>query len=149
MFVNGKSVGYIGEIHPKTAKEYGVDNLRIYLAEISIDGISCDKNLEKPKFNAFSKFPTIERDLAVVVREDVYAGDIIEAIQGAKIKYLTDVKVFDTYRSAQIGEGKKSVAISFSFSSLDRTLTDDEIAEQTAKILSVLKRKTGAYIRNV
>ena len=149
VFVNGRSVGYIGEIHPKTAKEYGVDNLRIYLAEISIDGISCDKNLEKPKFNAFSKFPTIERDLAVVVREDVYAGDIIEAIQGAKIKYLTDVKVFDTYRSAQIGEGKKSVAISFSFSSLDRTLTDDEIAEQTAKILSVLKRKTGAYIRNV
>ncbi|MDE7372812.1 MAG: phenylalanine--tRNA ligase subunit beta, partial [Clostridia bacterium] len=147
VIVNGKGVGYVGEIHPCIAREYGVDNARLYLAEISIDGIFSAKNLEKTKFTAFSKFPTIERDLAVVVNDEVDAGSIIGAIENAKIKHLTDVKIFDTYKSAQIGEGKKSVGISFSFSSLDCTLTDDEIAEQMARILAVLKRKTGAKIR--
>ena len=70
-----------------------------------------------------------------------------DVVLGAKSKYLTDAKVFDTYKSEQIGQGKKSVAMSFAFSSLERTLTDDEIATEMAKILSVLKRKVGAKIR--
>lgn len=55
--------------------------------------------------------------------------------------------MFDTYKSEQIGKGKKSVAMSFSFSSLERTLTDDEIATEMARILNTLKRKVGAKIR--
>lgn len=145
--VNGKNIGYIGELHPRVAREYGIDNTRLYIAELSVDAMLCKDNLEKPKFGAFSKFPTIERDLAVVVADDVPAGGIISAITAAKIKHLNDVRIFDTYKSAQIGDGKKSVGISFSFSSIERTLTDDEIAEQMAKILSVLKRKFGAKIR--
>ena len=147
VIVGGKCVGFIGEVHPATMRGYGVDNTRFYIAELSVDAIFSTKNLEKPKFAAFSKFPTIERDLAVVVKDEVLVGDIVKAIEGAKIKYLTDIKVFDTYRSEQIGAGKKSVGVSFSFSSLERTLTDDEIAEQMAKILSVLSRKVKAKIR--
>ena len=75
------------------------------------------------------------------------AQDIVDAVKGAKIKFLTDVKVFDEYKSEQIGKNKKSVAMSFAFSSLERTLTDDEIAAEMAKILSALKRKVGAKIR--
>ncbi|MDE5601772.1 MAG: phenylalanine--tRNA ligase subunit beta, partial [Clostridia bacterium] len=147
VMIGGKSVGFIGEVHPSTMRGYGVDNTRFYIAELSIDDMFSNKNLEKPKFAAFSKFPTIERDLAVVVKDEVLVGDILKAIEGAKIKYLTDTQVFDTYKSEQIGVGKKSVGVSFSFSSLERTLTDDEIAEQMARILSVLKRKVGAKIR--
>lgn len=147
VIVNGKEVGYIGEIHPDVAKNYGVDNLRIYVAEISMDDIFDKCLLEKSKVKPFSKFPTIERDLAVVVDDGVLAGDMIDAVMSAKIKYLTDAKVFDTYKSEQIGKDKKSVAMSFSFSSLERTLTDEEIATEMAKILSALKRKVGAKIR--
>lgn len=147
VMIGGKSVGFIGEMHPSTMRSYGVDNTRFYIAELSIEDMFSAKNLEKPKFAAFSKFPTIERDLAVVVKDEVLVGDILKAIEGAKIKYLTDTQVFDTYKSEQIGVGKKSVGVSFSFSSLERTLTDDEIAEQMARILSVLKRKVGAKIR--
>ena len=75
------------------------------------------------------------------------AQDIVDAVKDAKIKFLTDVKVFDEYKSEQIGKNKKSVAMSFAFSSLERTLTDDEIAAEMAKILSALKRKVGAKIR--
>lgn len=147
VIVNGQDVGYLGEIHPDVAKNYGVDNMRIYVAQISMDDIYDKSLLEKSKVKPFSKFPTIERDLAVVVDDSVLAGDMIEAVRNSKIKFLTDVKVFDTYKSEQIGKDKKSVAMSFSFSSLERTLTDDEIATEMSKILSTLKRKVGAKIR--
>jgi len=147
VIVKGCSVGYIGELHPAVARNYGIDNTRIYLAELSIDAIFSADNLKKPAFAAFSKFPTIERDLAVVVDDEVAVGDMIKAIRSSKIKYLTDVNVFDTYRSEQIGAGKKSVGIGFSFSSVERTLTDEEIASQMDVILSELKRKFGAKIR--
>ena len=146
VIVNGNSVGFLGEIHPDVADNYGVD-VRLYVAEISLDAIFSDKLLDKKKYVAFSKFPNIERDLAVVVNEDVLAGDMIGAVKDAKIKHLCDAKVFDTYKSEQIGKGKKSVAMSFSFASLERTLTDDEIATEMARILNTLKRKVGAKIR--
>ena len=145
--VNGNVVGFVGEIHPRVAKEYGIDNVRLHCAEISVDKILARDNLEKSKFKPFSKFPTIERDLAVVVDDSTNAAEIIGAVTSAKIKYLDDIRIFDIYKSDQIGRDKKSVGISFSFSSLERTLTDDEIAEQMSRILSVLKRKTGAKIR--
>ena len=147
IFVGDKCVGYLGELHPDVQKNYGVDNTRIYVAEISVDGIFNKNSLEKSKCKPFGKFPNIERDLAVVVDDDVLAQDIVDAVKGAKIKFLQDVKVFDEYKSEQIGKNKKSVAMSFTFSSLERTLTDDEIAAEMAKILSALKRKVGAKIR--
>ena len=147
IFVGDKCVGYLGELHPDVQKNYGVDNTRIYVAEISVDGIFNKNSLEKSKCKPFGKFPNIERDLAVVVDDGVLAQDIVDAVKVAKIKFLQDVKVFDEYKSEQIGKNKKSVAMSFTFSSLERTLTDDEIAAEMAKILSALKRKVGAKIR--
>lgn len=147
IFVGDKCVGYLGELHPDVQKNYGVDNTRIYVAQISVDEIFNKNSLEKSKCKPFGKFPNIERDLAVVVDEGVLAQDIVDAVMGAKIKFLQDVKVFDEYKSEQIGKNKKSVAMSFTFSSLERTLTDDEIATEMAKILSALKRKVGAKIR--
>lgn len=146
VIANGKSVGFLGEIHPDVADNYGVDQ-RLYVAEISLDAVFDEKLLNKKQYVAFSKFPNILRDLAVVVDDDVLAGDMINVVKSAKIKHLCDVSVFDTYKSDQIGKGKKSVAMSFAFASLERTLTDDEIATEMAKILGVLKRKVGAKIR--
>ena len=146
VIANGKSVGFLGEIHPDVADNYGVEQ-RLYVAEISLDAVFDEKLLDKKQYVAFSKFPNILRDLAVVVDDDVLAGDMINAVKSAKIKHLCDVSVFDTYKSDQIGKGKKSVAMSFAFASLERTLTDDEIATEMAKILGVLKRKVGAKIR--
>lgn len=145
LFIAGENVGYLGEIHPDSAKFYGVDN-RLYVAEISIDKLF-DLVKGGKKFQAFSKFPAVERDLAVVVAEEVAVGDMLDAIRGGKIKYLISSTAFDTYRSDAIGKDKKSVALSFTFSSLDGTLKDDDISQEMAKILSILKRKFGAKIR--
>ena len=72
---------------------------------------------------------------------------MLDAIRAGKVKYLVSSNAFDTYRSDAIGKGKKSVALSFTFSSLEGTLKDEDINAEMAKILSILKRRFGAKIR--
>ena len=79
--------------------------------------------------------------------DKVAVGDMLDAVRTGKIKYLTDLTAFDTYRSDAIGKDKKSVALSFTFASLDGTLKDDEINGEMERILSILKRRFGAKIR--
>ncbi len=143
--VGGKKVGYLGELHPDAAKNYGTDS-RIYVAEISLKEVF-DAMPKEKKFKAFSKFPQVERDLAVVVESAILAGDMVKAVEDADIKHLIKAEVFDTYCGEQIGIGKKSVAMNFVFSSVERTLTDDEVSTQMQRILNLLKRKFGAKIR--
>ena len=82
-----------------------------------------------------------------MVSDDVQAGDMIAAVKEAGIADMTDAEVFDVYRGAQVGEGMKSIAMNFSFASPVRTLTDDEIAAEMAKILALLEGKFDAKIR--
>lgn len=145
VFAGGERIGYLGEIHPNVSEAYGAD-LRLYAAELSVNKIFKMRGAAKG-FKAFSKFPPVERDLAVVVDERVTASELIAAVKGARIEYLADAKVFDTYSGDQIGAGRKSVAIKFVFSSNDRTLTDEDIRKETDKILKALKKNTGAKLR--
>ena len=142
---DGMHVGFAGEIHPDVAEEYGAD-VRMYAAELDLAALYgvCKGGCG---FKAFSKYPPVERDLAVVVADGVHAGDMIAAAESAGAEHLTGSDVFDVYRGAQVGEGMKSVAMSFTFSSVERTLTDDEIAAEMQKILSALESAFGAKIR--
>lgn len=143
--VNGINVGFVGEVHPDVAAEYDAD-CRMYVAEIDLETLF-GQYAEGGSFKAFSKYPPVERDLAVVVDASVPAGDMVKAVREAKIKFLDSAEVFDVYCGAQIGEGKKSVAMKFAFSSTERTLTDEEIAAEMKKILAALKKRVGAKIR--
>lgn len=138
-------LGILGEIHPDTAEKYGAD-AKLYVAEFYVGALkaAADASIS---FKAFSKFPTVERDLALVVADEIPAGELVKAVKSAKIKFLTDIEVFDSYKSEQIGKNKKSLAISFSFSSAERTLTDDDVNAEISKILSLLKRKFRAKLR--
>ena len=120
--VNGKKIGYLGEIHPDVAEEYGAD-VRLYAAELDLDALA-PECAGVVGFKEFSRYPSVERDLAVVVADGVAAGDMVKAVRKAGAAHLADAEVFDVYRGAQIGEGLKSVAMNFTFSSVERTLTD-------------------------
>ncbi len=145
LYVDGTLIGVLGEVHPDVSAKYDTD-LRLYVAELSVDKLF-EKRSGVKKFSTFSKFPTVERDLAIVVKDEVSVGDMLYAVKNAKIKHLTALTAFDVYRSAQIGEGKKSVAMNFTFSSQDGTLKDDEVAVEMNRILSLMKRKFGGKIR--
>ena len=140
-----RSMGYVGEVHPAVARSMNVSE-RMYIAEINIDLIN---KYEKTayKFEAISKFPPVERDIAVVVDEDVTGADILDAVKSAGGAAMREADIFDVYRSAAIGKGKKSVAVNMIFRADDKTLTDEEIAEKTDKILAKLKDKLGAELR--
>lgn len=142
---NGKVVGVCGEIHPDVMENYDIDE-RIYVAEISIDKMfAAYKN--KIKFKEISKFPPVQRDLAVVVDENVVAGDLKKAVLSKHINLLNSVEIFDIFRSEQIGENKKSVALNFEFVSYDKTMNENQITECMNSVLKVLKKKFGAELR--
>ena len=77
----------------------------------------------------------------------VVAGDMVDAIKAAKIPYMTSANIFDVYVSDQLGKDKKSIALSFTFASNEKTLKDEEIQESMDKVLSILSRKFKAKIR--
>ena len=94
-----------------------------------------------------SKFPNVERDLAVVVDEDVQVGQMLEAIKSACGKLYFDASLFDVYRNQSLGENKKSLAFNIILSDENKTLTDEEIAKVMAKVLKSLQYRFGAVLR--
>ena len=125
-------------------------NKRVYLAEINITKIvkysRVNKNIQVPKF------PATERDIAVIVDEDVQVGDIEKAITKnvktiKRSKGLEELKLFDIYRDEKIGKNKKSVAYSLIFRDKTKSLSDDEINPVMEEITKELEEKFGAELR--
>ncbi|HEU5263625.1 MAG TPA: hypothetical protein VFU34_03235, partial [Gaiellaceae bacterium] len=92
-------------------------------------------------------FPAVLQDIAVAVAEDVAAGALVDAAHEAAGALLREARVFDVYRGAQVGDGRKSVAIHLSFQSPERTLTDDEVAELRRRIIAALSDRFDAELR--
>jgi phenylalanyl-tRNA synthetase beta chain len=93
-------------------------------------------------------FPSVLQDLAFVVAEEVSAAELMDAMRAAAGTELRDVSVFDEYRGAQVGEGKRSLAFRVAFGSPERTLTDEEAAEMRTRIVDALAKRFDATIRS-
>ena len=135
--IGNRSVGFIGELNPIVTEKLGTDK-RIYVGEIFYSVISTMLN-KKPQFKAFPKYPSIERDLALVMDKSVTNGETVRCIKKFSDKSLIDVKLFDIYEGGQLLEGKKSMAYHLTFSLLDRSLTQEEVDANVNKILNGLK----------
>ena len=137
--VNNDIVGIVGRIHPSVEKE------AVYVMEINLDKLLA-KRVGKMKFNEISKFPTMKKDIAVLVSKDMTSKDIETLIKKKAGKLLLDIKVFDVYEGKNIDENKRSVAYSLTFGTPDRTLNDDEINTIFEGIIKDLENK-GIEIR--
>jgi len=142
--VEGEKVAVFGEIHPDVAERFGIDK-RVYVAEIDLDVLF--KN-QKDFYGVkpLPKFPAVTRDIALLVREDVGTGTMMDLIRQTA-KNLEDIRLFDIYRGVKLPPLTKSVAYSLTFRAADRTLTDDEIAAQMQKILAAVEKEFDAKIR--
>lgn len=138
--VNNDQVGIIGRVHPATSKE------EVYIFEINLDRLF-SKKVGKMKFKEISKFPTVKKDIAMVVDKNLPALEIGKNIKKAAGSLLQDYTVFDLYTGKGIEEGKKSIAYSLEFGKNDRTLTDEEINSTMEKIIDFLEKKLGAELR--
>lgn len=146
IYVGNNVIGYLGEVHPEVAKSFDVSE-RMYIAEINVDMLNKLADYSYT-FTAISNYPPIERDIAVIVDEDVMAGDLLACVRKGGGNLLVDTNVFDIYRNEQsLGKGKKSVAISLVFRLADRTLTDDEVNAKINRILTKLSSEFSAVQR--
>ena len=141
--VEGREVVSFGAVDPRLLAEYDIAS-DVYFAVLDAAELPAYR---MPQFVAPSRFPALERDLALIVGPDVGAGDIERAVRSAANGLLADVRVFDEYRGPQIEAGKKSVAIRVVLQSHAATLTDAEADTQVGVILSALETHCGAKIR--
>ena len=137
--VNNDIVGIVGKLHPEVQKD------NVYVLEINLDKL-LDKKVGKMKYKEISKFPVVNKDLAVIVDKDVTSEEIAKQIKKAAGSLLLASKIFDVYTGDAVEENKKSIAYSLEFGAQDRTLTDDEINAVLEKVIEYLE-KQGAYIR--
>ncbi len=144
---NGEPVelGIMGEIHPDVAENFGIGT-RAYVAELFFDLI-VELSEKEIQYHQPPKYPSTSRDVAMIVDEELQVGDIKKIIESAGNEILREVKLFDVYRGKQVEEGKKSVAFSLTYRSDERTLTDEEVDAVQNQILTVLKDKCSAVIR--
>lgn len=145
LYVNKEFAGLLGEIHPDVLDNYDIDE-KCYIAELNLDVLFKNANIEK-KYTALPKFPAVDRDMALLVDDEVLVQDIESIIRNKGGKILEDVKLFDVYKGAQIPEGKKSVAYSIVYRMPNRTLTDAEVTKVHDKIVRTLENNLGAELR--
>ena len=99
------------------------------------------------KYKEISKYPSVKKDLAVVVDKNITSEEIAAVIKKAGGSSLSKIEVFDVYTGKGIEENKKSIAYSLTFEKMDRTLTDEEINEYLEKIIDMVSKKIGAELR--
>ena len=143
--MGGEVLGYMGQIHPLVAQNYGMD-CEVYCAEINFTRLMT-MLLPDATYTQLPKYPAVTRDLSVVCDEQVTVARAEEAITSAAGKLLRDVRLFDIYRGANLGEGKKSLAFSLELRADDRTLTDSDTEPVISKVLKALEEQCGATLR--
>ena len=132
--------GVLGELHPSELEgDWGVLELDLAALFAPVP--------ERIVYEDVVTYPALRQDIAVVVDEDVEAGMLVRAAREAAGPELREARVFDVYRGAQVGEGRKSVAIHLAFQSPERTLSDDDAAELRARIVAVLAERFGGELR--
>ncbi len=143
--IDGVEVGYLGQIHPLTAKNYGIDS-DVYCAEVNFTKLF-DLRQPEPTYVPLPKYPSVSRDLAIVCDQAVTVADCENVIVAAAGKLLRSVKLFDIYTGTGIAEGKKSLAFSLELRADDRTLTDEDSEQVIGKVLKALEEKLQATLR--
>ena len=136
IYYDGVILGYLGEVHPEVLDNYDIGE-KAYVAVLDMPEIVARATFDV-KYTGIAKYPAVTRDISMLVKKDILAGQIEEIIRKNGGKILESYQLFDIYEGAQIQEGYKSMAYSITFRALDRTLEDKDITEVMNKILKGL-----------
>ncbi|KTT12845.1 hypothetical protein NS96R_21070 [Pseudomonas parafulva] len=139
----GKTVGYLGALHPELAKVLDLDRpvfvFELVLADV-VEG-------RLPKFSELSKFPDTRRDLALIAGRDVASQDVLDVIRDNAGEWLTDLRLFDVYQGKGIDPDRKSLAVGLTWQHPSRTLNDDEVNTTLHTILTSLEQRLNTTLR--
>ncbi|MFV8213715.1 phenylalanine--tRNA ligase subunit beta, partial [Streptococcus pluranimalium] len=144
IILNDVPVGFVGQVHPQTAKDYDIPET--YVAELNLSAIEAALTSDLV-FAEITKYPAVSRDIALLLNKEISHQAILDTIEAAGVKRLTAVKLFDVYAGDNIEVGKKSMAYSLTFQNPNDNLTDEEVAKYMEKITKSLADKLEAEIR--
>jgi len=142
--LDGQSLGWIGMLHPTLEKQLGFDT-NVFLFELS-QTVLLERKV--PSFNSLSKFPSVRRDLALLVAEEVSFATIKECIENCNEDLIKVINVFDIYRGQGVEQGYKSVALGLTMQDETQTLTDSEIDAIVNRVLGALSNGINAKLRD-
>lgn len=140
---NGKQIGVLGELHPKFAKAHDVAGTVAF--EMDLTELLNENN--GLKYHPINKFPSVTRDLAIVVKKDVSAEQILTLVKQTARKYLTNIDIFDVYTGENVGSDEKSIAFTMTFEDPTKTLATEEVDKVISQVLNRLDREIGAKLR--
>jgi len=141
----GEDVGWFGEVSARVREAYDLD-APVFAAGIALGALAA-RPAAVARYAPLPRFPAVQRDLALVVADDVTVAQVEAAIRGMDIPWLARVQLFDVYSGSQVGAGRRSLAFGLTFQAPDRTLTDAEVNEQHARVVGELGRRLGAEVR--
>ncbi|RUO73091.1 phenylalanine--tRNA ligase subunit beta [Idiomarina ramblicola] len=144
IYCGSEKVGDIGALHPKFDKALGL-NQRTFVFELSLSAVT---QRPLPLAKPVSRYPSIRRDLALVVDKHVAAGELIAAMENVGVKQLVDLNLFDVYVGEGVPEGKQSLALSVTLQDSDKTLEEADVTELMTKFIETLKSEFNATLRD-
>ena len=153
LFLNkGKDqvAAYFGEIHPNILKKIDIKTESLIGFEIFLDNLKLPKktlNDQKTKF-VVSDYQKSERDFAFIVNKDLTSQEFINTVSNIDQTLISNIKIFDVYEGENIPENQKSIAISVSIQSFEKTLNDSDLEKINKLIIETVENKTGAKIRS-
>lgn len=142
--INNVEIGFIGQVHPRLQQEFDLKDT--YVCDIDLDHVM-DAHIDEPNFAKIPRFPTVSRDIALVVDQDVPAGAIQATIEKSAGDLVKEVRVFDLYQGENLEAGKKSLAFNLLYLDPERTLTDEEVENSYQEILTAVKAGHQAELR--
>ncbi|HLQ73685.1 MAG TPA: phenylalanine--tRNA ligase subunit beta [Bacillota bacterium] len=143
--IDNETIGFIGQVHPTLAKSKDLSDT--YVFDINFDHLLHVINRE-PSFNKIPKYPSMTRDVALIVDREIASGDIRQAIKRMGEPLVKNVEVFDVYEGEHLADGKKSIAYTMSFQDLERTLKDEEVTALFEEIVEKIEKQFNASIRS-
>jgi phenylalanyl-tRNA synthetase beta chain len=143
--LNGEKILELGRVHSQLASKFDIRQ-PVFFADFYWDAILKYAG-KQVQFNEIPKYPSVERDLALVVPKSMQYKEVSERINKLRLSKLKDVRLFDVFESEKIGAGKKSMAVNFTFLDEEKTLTDKEIDSWMNKIMTTLEKELNAEIR--
>lgn len=144
IYVDDQLVGFVGQVHPRTAKDYKVP--ATYVFELNLEALlAADKVANE--YHPISKYPAITRDIALLVDRNVTNADVVAVIEKRAGAFLKKVHLFDVYSGLHLPKGKKSLAYTLTYQDDHDTLTEDQVNKAFAKVTQALEDELAAEIR--
>lgn len=148
IMLDDRKIGFIGELGPNVVENL---NLKVRKPEITVFELNTDMMLsflpERMTYSQIPKYPLVERDMALILEENIQAADVLKIISEYKSEYIEHVELFDHYKGKNIPSDKKSLAFRVRYRAKDRTLTDSEVESDHNALVDYVRGKTGGELR--